>query len=484
MSDVATYDLGERNAGLAASRRFIALSVFSAIVCFAGSWVDFKLTHLVVWTILLFATLRKSIDAKRLILVFLLVGPIISNRFGTKLGPLPDMTFDRLLAGLALLAELSNPWTKGRKWITNVLDRKILFLIIVGAVSIAFCFMKKTPIRVLIDSLLIPYVLYLMAKRYAHDEWFLHTVYHIFLIDIVILGLLALGERFTHRDLLIVDNGDDKFAEGRVNGPFAYAEELGGVMNTLILVAASVGGTFQDGKGWRRMRVGAMILGIWAVLNTLTRGVWIALAVAFLAMLGLNIKKSVPVVIALILVILLIAPLAPLLLNRDSKLFTNRIDKMETIYARLATYHSALVMFADHPLIGVGYGAYAEAYERDLDRYVSFYKNVISVPTPHDAYLAALSETGIIGFLFFIALFVTVFRYAFQVRKYDTNRIHVAFANAAICFTLAYLVVDFGLDFTRNLAYINKLLFFLFGILSGFVQALQDRAHAEQEYRP
>jgi hypothetical protein len=469
------YLVVEDSAGVVAARRFLILSVISLLIGFAGSWVNFKLTHIIVGTVLLYGVLLRSMNAKKLIVVFILVGPILSSRFPLKLGPLPDVTFDRLLAGLALVVEMGDRRAHGIKWITSKLDRRMLFLILAAAVSIVFCFMLKVPIRVLIDSLIIPYIMYLMVKRYADDPWFLKTLYHVFIINILISGLLGMAERVTHKDLLIIGTGDPKFEAGRINGPSADAEAYGLMMTMLILLVTNVGGAISDTVGWKRMRVAAIGLGSLAVLFTLTRGIWIALVIGLLSQLALNIRKSAPVVVAIVLLFPFAVPAAGLLFGSGA--FSSRLENSETIYARLATYESALKMFVDSPVVGKGYGSFTEAYERDIDRYESYYNNVVSVHEPHNAYLVTLAETGIVGITFFLLMFGSMFWYAALAKRYDTDPVHVAFVNAAICIAIAYLVDGFGHDFTRSAGYINKLLYVSMGIVSGLVQTAQDRAH-------
>jgi O-antigen ligase len=476
VSEISSFLPAQSVGGTGPARTYIILSVLCLVIAFAGAWVNFIFTHLVVWTILLYATASRKIAAKQLILIFLLIGPLISGRFGAKLGPLPDMTFDRLLAATAFIAELSDRRRHGEKWITGMLDRRILMLICACAISIAFASMLKTPIRVLINSLVIPFIVYLMAKRFSRDEWFLRSVYHICVINVLLCGALGMAERFTHRDLLIIGTGDEKFAGGRINGPSGEAEEYGLTMSVMILVITNVGGTLADTRAWVRLRWAAIGLGILAVFNTLTRGIWIALIMGFLAQLALNMRRRVGVVVAIVALFPFALPMSSILLGGDGSSLKGRLQNTETIYARLATFGAALRMFAHRPIIGIGYGTFTEEYESKPDLYVNYFRNVISVNHPHNAYLVTLAETGILGLSFFLVVVGTAFFMARQVKRYDDAPLHVGFANALICILLAYLVDGFGHDFTRNGAFLNKMIYTLIGISAGFVQTLQDKA--------
>jgi hypothetical protein len=363
---------------------------------------------------------------------------------------------------------------KGRNWVQNKLDRRIFFLVVIAGISILFTFMKKTPLRVLTDSLIIPFVFYLVAKRYSQDKWFLRAIYYVIIVNILFCGLLGMAEKVTHRDLLMIDQGDNKFIEGRIDGPFGNAEEFGLVMIIFVLFVMNVGSSIYNTRKWKRLRVASILLGVFGVLFTLTRGIWIALVAGLITKLLLTLRKSIPIVAVLFLAVLILIPVAPSLMGSKDGILSQRIGNQETIFSRLATFQSALKMFQDRPLIGVGYGVFAEAVERNSDKYMRYYRNVISVYTPHNVFLGTLAETGIAGLLAVLMMFITFFEYASLVRRFSDNPFQIAWANAIVCISIAYLVDGLGHDMTRNLAFLNKLFFLLIGVSSGFTDRTRE----------
>ena len=80
---------------------------------------------------------------------------------------------------------------------------------------------------------------------------------------------------------------------------------------------------------------------------------------------------------------------------------------------RLDTWRTSILMFKEHPLLGVGTGVFKLQYPlyqaklRDLFPGTKFYGSQES--RVHNEYLQVLSETGIIGIIVFIGFFVIVF---------------------------------------------------------------------------
>jgi O-antigen ligase len=136
---------------------------------------------------------------------------------------------------------------------------------------------------------------------------------------------------------------------------------------------------------------------------TYSRGAVIALAAATVALL---VAIRVPVRTLLVggAVLVALAAIAPShYLQRFSSL--GRVD--HSFQGRVDSQYIALVMFADHPLLGVG----ADNYQFNYIPYVRQLHLPDAASTVHDLYLVAASETGLIGLLAFAgALFSVLLR--------------------------------------------------------------------------
>ena len=130
-----------------------------------------------------------------------------------------------------------------------------------------------------------------------------------------------------------------------------------------------------------------------------------------------------------------------------------------------------MLIFQDNPILGAGYGAYTEAYERQINRYEIYYMGVPSVRQPHNSFLSILSETGIFGIASFSILFITIILSAYYVFKNSLDAIQVNYGLFIVSICLAYLISSLGLDVIHRITYINKLFFGFIGVLSGIVTA-------------
>ena len=82
---------------------------------------------------------------------------------------------------------------------------------------------------------------------------------------------------------------------------------------------------------------------------------------------------------------------------------------------RLALMLAGVLMFLEHPIIGVGPGGFAE----NLDRFAAQVSQLWDIqPTPHNAYIQMAAETGVIGLVAFVAfLTVTLWALLKEVRR-------------------------------------------------------------------
>ncbi len=95
--------------------------------------------------------------------------------------------------------------------------------------------------------------------------------------------------------------------------------------------------------------------------------------------------------------------------------FKQQATQSKTINFRKEQWHIAQAGFAQHPLLGVGYGNFLYLsmkmvkvdYERHFD--------------PHNIVLRLAAETGIFGLLGFFILFINIYRYCFQTIGRETD---------------------------------------------------------------
>src|SRR5436309_15832636 len=92
--------------------------------------------------------------------------------------------------------------------------------------SILGCFMYKTPLRLFLDSTVIPICFYILTKTCAQREDFIQNLGRTVTIALIIMGTLGAIETLGGVDVLHCDfeRYDDLF---RTNGPMVIAEHFG-----------------------------------------------------------------------------------------------------------------------------------------------------------------------------------------------------------------------------------------------------------------
>ncbi len=156
----------------------------------------------------------------------------------------------------------------------------------------------------------------------------------------------------------------------------------------------------------------ALLIGL-AVAMTFVRAAWIAMAVV-LFYFAIRLRRSAASVDLLIVMLVLVS--SALLVATVTDLGEMLIQRLRTVtdtgyvanYDRIDRWLAAYHMWQDNPLLGVGYGAYPDVYEK----YIVFeeaYSTEIRMGA-HNLYLEIMAELGLVGITIFVVL-LGVFRY-------------------------------------------------------------------------
>jgi O-antigen ligase len=367
--------------------------------------------------------------------------------------------------------------------LTNSLDWTLLAYAGACLVSILLCFMVKTPLRIMIDSLLLPCVLYLLAKNHVGGKSFVQKLYLISFLTLVLIGSLGGLEKLIGRNLFNSEEVNTYVTEDvfRLSGPFTTAEEFGVVLVILLVLVQTTPREIRDVAGRFSLRLYATVAALASIFGTLTRGIWLAA----LSALGYLFYRRRPILAVASVICLPIAydvvvnGVLPTILRKD--VYSARVASDQTVHARFATFQSALQMSADNPLFGVGYGAYEEAYDRDRRRYEKFYLGEPSVPSPHNNVLSVLVETGSVGLLIYVSFFAVAFFHCGSLLRRSDDQNARTIGIAARGAIIAYQVAGLGLGIATNVHYMNKIMFFILGMVSGMVDLKDNGQHDASE---
>jgi len=116
-------------------------------------------------------------------------------------------------------------------------------------------------------------------------------------------------------------------------------------------------------------------------------------------------------------------------------------------FSRREIWNSTVELIKDHPLLGVGLGAFQFAYTR-YDKSSGAQR----VEQSHNDYLQVLADAGIIGGVILLAFIILLFARGFAAAgTHDRRRRAIVFGALAGCFAIAiHSFVEFNLQVTSN----------------------------------
>jgi exopolysaccharide biosynthesis WecB/TagA/CpsF family protein len=356
------------------------------------------------------------------------VGYVLGHPFWhADIGPLP-LTLDRLCL-VALLAAFAVQWFGGRQSIARPIgsDWLLLALLLLLAASAALGGQPEISDGVtskwgrLLSSFFLPALLYLVGRnaRIERRDWSWA------LVGIVTLGIYlavtACLETGGHWSLVfpryIADPGTG-IHFGRARGPELNAVGLGVYLTACLLCCWTL--LRQAERRWQQLvLVVALPLMATGVVFTYTRSTWMGLAASALVVAAVEIPRRwrLPALSAAMLGGLLIAAATwdhVLRLEREG----TAGESHHSVNQRTSFAYVSWQMFQDHPLFGVGFGRF---YDRKLpylsDRSQDFELESLRGLHHHNTLLSILTETGLVGFALFVAVFAVWATSAWQVAR-------------------------------------------------------------------
>ncbi len=481
-SDVLVETPEESLLDAASEGKLLRLAVQSLLFVLVCVFIKLPLIPLVVLGYFLLIKVRYQLQASDLLVLWLVavpfLGPYITIHVG---GGIPDITFRRLFVLLLLFTAFSGWEGRGIRLLSNGLDYALVLFVGAGFLSMFGSIMIRTPLRVFLDALLIPCAYYFTGKRCASRPGFMPKLFVAGVLALLALGAIGTYEGISGHDVLHWEGANTHMAgtsDWRVNGPWATAEAYGTVMVMLLLFVSLHKDVYKTQLLRKRYVRLAILAGVVAVACTLTRGIWLALLAGWLVFY-LRRSPKLTLSIAGFTVVLWLVLQQGILPQLFGGLWHQRIDQTKTIYSRLATYKSALAMFEDYPVTGVGFDTFSEMWDR-FPRYRFEYNGERSVDTPHNLFLSILAETGLVGFGAFLLLQIQVFAKASRVIRSARESLAAHNAEVMVAIAVAFLVVSLDLDFAYNADLVNKLYYLFLGVLSGLADKPRWEAPIQQ----
>lgn len=188
-------------------------------------------------------------------------------------------------------------------------------------------------------------------------------------------------------------------------------------------------------KSWRLAASATFAILLLVPTFTFARAGWLGTGAA-IVMIAIIRRRTFrwPYVAALLIVLTAIALLIPAIRQRIFSIFS-----MKKNSERLLIWKRSLEMFGEHPLTGIGYGNFSRICHRYYDQKPK--EGKITMRTwAHNIFLSMAVETGILGLLAFLMVWVAFFIHAWRIyRRLEPGwrRSFVAGALAAVTAHLA-----------------------------------------------
>jgi O-antigen ligase len=273
---------------------------------------------------------------------------------------------------------------------------------------------------------------------------------------------------------------------------FTTGKRVFGILNVYYIDFAGLGGVislilFIYSKGTKRFIFGTIFIVITiGLILTQTRNAWLSFGFAILSLMVFLIVKSKTyrinrsVAVILFVVSLSILSLAYLLVNDVNSKVSDRLDieKQSTVInpddpenlggnsfvSRAFIWHTAVMAYLEHPVLGIGVYAFKHVSQLYYKIPKSFYRLYVVGRTPHVTYLQVLTETGIIGFVFFAIFIISIIRLIGKSSKMPKNKDEV-------CITLminwSFVYIIFSMFMTESWLYGQYIVWI--GVLLGFL---------------
>ncbi|MGH9486440.1 MAG: O-antigen ligase family protein [Terriglobales bacterium] len=343
---------------------------------------------------------------------------------------------------------------------------------------------RPVAISQLFEDLKLLAVFYIVVNLLRSPRWWRWGVDAV-LAALALLSLPVLYQGLSRSQFTFWGFGSMKYA---TTAPGQFGWRLGGALGdpnflAMVLVAglplAAMQALESRGRWWRRLwALGVLALTLGAMLFTYSRGAAVGVALLVVALLVAHPRRKW-VLLATIAGIVLATAIAPKALwGRLSTLLENSFaapSQQMTDYSFRDRRHemlTGLLMFADHPLVGVGPGN----FERQYFKYSAMIglTGQDTIRDPHSLYTQLLAETGLVGLAAFAWLLFAAFRLLERGRRRARRLGAASFAHLVAGFELALAVYLVCSIFLHDAYFRHFFLLLALGAL-GATLALADK---------
>lgn len=340
---------------------------------------------------------------------------------------LPDLSPERIVWLFVFGIFLLQVTFRERKLvggITNIEFMMLSFCIyIVFSMVIAGTFYIEGQGVLLADFLtgyVIPFSIFILSMNIVDSEEAIKKIFIFFSVIGVYLGITGIFEYLNMRALVfpkyILNQNLGVHAHiGRARGPFLNASVLAIVLAQTFFMSFYL--YMQRYEKWSKLLLVTMMVIMVGFFFTFNRSSWLAIVIACM-LIPIAFRQ-----VKRLIVLFIITGILIISVNQLGKLGTSRINAEErlsdvnTIYIRLNMYNTALNMFLDNPIFGVGYHKYRE----ESFKYYAPLKGLPDIGEGlilHNTMFLIIVELGLAGFIMFVFIYIQILRTSIKLYRY------------------------------------------------------------------
>ncbi|MEK7325835.1 MAG: O-antigen ligase family protein, partial [Chloroflexota bacterium] len=279
------------------------------------------------------------------------------------------------------------------------LDLSVLAFVAVSAASLFVAEVRGVAIREFRVIVLEPALFYLLLRIIPLDEKQIWRIVDFFLLGAVVVAAIGLGNLITGTNLITAEGG-----VARIRSVFGSPNNLGLFLGRALPISVAVALMSRHRARRALYALAALVIGI-AIILTFSKGA---------LLLGVPISLSVVIIfwggrraVAALAGLAAVGGLTLIPLSRHPR-FADLLNLSSgTSFIRIQLWRSALKMFADHPILGVGLDNFLYAYRGKYILPEAWEEP--NLPHAHNIFLDALTRLGVLGFAALVAMLVSFF---------------------------------------------------------------------------
>ena len=388
-------------------------------------------------------------------------------------GGLPDLYLDRMmLIWLGMVFLIKSVVGKRIPTGPYTLD---LFILCHGLYILARVYIQHMHyIQPWFMSIAIPYCAYFLAKNIIDDSRRIRVLWWVLLGLVVYYSFTSIVEKYRIDALIfprnIIEAKELEF-RGRSIGPFIQPGVFGTSFAMLLPIHLYFLATVRSRLA--KVLVGAcFVAAAVGLMFTYTRGSWLAGAAGLGVAAILNRRRYLPL-LAPAAVIGCLVGLFVLGVGHD-KFMKERFENEDTLGSRVGTAATALRVWRDSPVFGVGFFQFGRVREDYIEpvnapllgtiRFSQYRDNPL-----HDIYLGPLAEDGLVGAVLQYGIYFLILRNILRKRRSLAGDRHFTELILPVCIGsfAAYFVGGLAFDY-RFFSFMGALFYMTAGILEGY----------------